>query len=304
MTETLELTRLPVFGEPNLRNLTAVAKGSADCLFVNVPVQIPDEYSDASLLLLRRAAGSGNRFGRGVLNVEPAAGIAIGGPIECNGSFCSLGGAKVDNGRTRTPTIVLKGQFDNLGPIAAILEEVCNLLLGCLPWQAADKNLGVDSIGSILGGSDGSLFRMVLESILGISFGLALLLGFLLVFVHIVGRVGRLSGIVVVVAVTVGIGRRGRRGAAAVTVAIPSGLFRLLGIGHLGILGGFGLVFVVRVVIGRIRIAVATRRTRIAAAVVLLCGGDGDGLFGGLGLGLLVLLVVGRIVVAAIRRRR
>ena len=97
MTEALELTRLPVFGEPNLRNLTAVAKGSADCLFVNVPVEIADEYSAAALLLVRRAAGSGNRLGRGILNVEPAAGIAIGGPIECNGGFCSLGGAKVDN---------------------------------------------------------------------------------------------------------------------------------------------------------------------------------------------------------------
>ena len=72
MTESLELARLLVLGESNVRDLSAILERLAYGILVDVERQVTNEYCHAPILLLGGFAGGENRLIRGVLDVEPS----------------------------------------------------------------------------------------------------------------------------------------------------------------------------------------------------------------------------------------
>ena len=264
VAEALEVAGLAVGGEADLGDGAAVAEGLADRLLVDVPGQVADEDTEAALLLLGGGAGGVDGLGGAVLDGQPAA-VEVG-PVQGDAGLGVLGGTEVEDGGARRAAVVLEGELDGLGSLAALGEELLDLLLGGAPGQTADVELG-DGVGIL------DCLLLGLEGAgIGVGLGLALL-GVL------PGGIGHIAVLGVVVRVgiagAVGIRRGGRAGT----------VIGLLGVGLLGV--GLLLVLVI------VRIAIAVGRVGGVRTVLLLGGSGGLVLLLG---GLLVFTVaVGRI---------
>ena len=309
VAEALEVAGLAVGGEADLGDGAAVAEGLADRLLVDVPCQVADEDGEAALLLLGGGAGGVDGLGSAVLDGQPAA-VEVG-PVQGDAGLGVLGGAEVDDGGARRAAVVLEGELDGRGSLAALGEELLDLLLGGAPGQTADVKLG-DGVGIL------DCLLLGLEGAgAGVGLGLALL-GVLLGGIGHIAVLGVVVRVGIAVAGAVGIRRGGRAGAVIgllgvglllvlVLVRIAVAIGRVGGVRTIILLGGSGgglvlllcglLIFTVTVAVGRIGI-----RGGIGTAVVLL-GGSGLGL----GLGLVVLLgglLVLRVAVAVRRAGR
>ena len=269
MPEALEVAGLAVGGEADLGDGAAIGKGLTDGVLVDVPGQVADEDGETSLLLLGGFAGSVDGLGGAVLDGQPTS-VEVG-TVQGNTGLGILGGMEVDDGSARRTAVVLEGQLDGLGSLAALGEELLDLLLSGTPGQTTDVQLG-NGVGVL----DGLLLG--LERVVGVGLGLALL-GFLLGSIGKLTVLGVIVGIGIRITVTGAVGiRRGRRAGTIV------GLLRSL-------LLGIGLLVVLIVV----RITVRVRRIRRIRAVVLLGGSSGLLLL--LGSGLVFFFVVGAVAV-------
>ena len=306
VAEALEVAGLAVGGEADLGDGAAVAEGLADRLLVDVPCQVADEDGEAALLLLGGGAGGVDGLGSAVLDGQPAA-VEVG-PVQGDAGLGVLGGAEVDDGGARRAAVVLEGELDGRGSLAALGEELLDLLLGGAPGQTADVKLG-DGVG---------ILDCLLLGLEGAGAGVRLGLALLGVFLGGIGHIAVLGVVVrvgIAVAGAVGIRRGGRAGAVIglllvlVIVRIAVAIGRVGGVRTIILLGGSGgglvlllcglLIFTVTVAVGRIGI-----RGGIGTAVVLF-GGSGLGL--GLRLGLVLLLgglLVLRVAVAVRRAGR
>ena len=309
VAEALEVAGLAVGGEADLGDGAAVAEGLADRLLVDVPGQVADEDGEAALLLLGGGAGGVDGLGSAVLDGQPAA-VEVG-PVQGDAGLGVLGGAEVDDGGARRAAVVLEGELDGLGSLAALGEELLDLLLGGAPGQAADVKLG-DGVG---------ILDCLLLGLEGAGAGVRLGLALLGVFLGGIGHIAVLGVVVrvgIAVAGAVGIRRGGRAGAVIgllsvglllvlVIVRIAVAIGRVGGVRTIILLGGSGgglvlllcglLIFTVTVTVAVGRIGI---RGGIGTAVVLLGGS-------GLGLGLVLLLgglLVLRVAVAVRRAGR